>query len=307
METKPEVRSGDKPPAANPVPKRPSGSVAAAPSKPAFPYEDLLGKQPENLAGYLKDDPAQHDDVINAFVATVDAVARLHAAKARVEPLTPQSICFDKMGKVTIVNSQATGSATTSVVVGNPRYAVPEIFSEKAAGGESNIPAAHVYALGFMFYEIMLGRQLFEKTFAQQRSEIEWLRWHADLESKAPAVKSLLPGCPDTLSELLASMIEKHTEKRAADLQAITASLRDIARRSNKTVVMMRKPPANEPMRKLITPAKPAPKPKKKSSATLFIVLLFILVLAAAAFYMWQNPELYQGLLSHFSHRAPAP
>jgi eukaryotic-like serine/threonine-protein kinase len=309
-EPKPAVKSEPQPQVPAP-PKRPSGSVAAAtppkaPAKPAFSLSELL-KQPENLAGYLTDDPVQHEDVIHAFVAAVDAVARLHAAKARVAPLTPQNICFDDMGKATIASSQtADGSTTSSGVVGNPRYAVPEIFSEKSGTAESNIAAAHIYALGFMFYEILLGRKLFEKTFAQQRNDLDWLRWHADVESKAPAVRSLLPGCPEALSELLQSMMEKHAEKRAPNLEAIATSFRDLARRSNKTVVISRKPVVAATQKTSITPA-PAAAPKKKSRKSLFLLLLVILAVAAGAFLLWQNPELYRQVMSHFGPRAATP
>jgi len=279
--------------------KRPSAPVPAASR-----FEELFGKQPADLTGYLKDDPARLEDVIHAFATTANALARLHAAKARLEPLTPQSIRFDEVGKASIVSSQATTTGSGSVV-GNPRYAVPEIFAEKASGAESNLAASHVYALGFMFYEILIGRKLFAKALPQQRTDLDWLRWHADLEAKLPAVKTLLPGCPDALSDLLVSMTDKRWEKRPADLQAICTTIRGIAHRSDQTVIRQA-PTVRTPAvaAKPKAPVEPPSTPKKKSRKGLWILLVVLLALAAVALVLWRNPDLYRDILSHFSNRA---
>ena len=81
---------------------------------------------------------------------------------------------------------------------------------------------------------------MFEQNFPDQRNDIDWMRWHADLESKAPPLKSLLPDCPAALSDLLESMMEKHVEKRPTDLNEILGRLRSVAQRANKTVVLQR-------------------------------------------------------------------
>ena len=308
-EVKPEPKVAPKPappPEVKHEPKPQPDAVVNRPSAPvpvASRFEELFGKQPKNLAGYLKDDPARLEDVIHAFATTANALARLHAAKARIEPLTPQSIRFDEVGRASIVSSQATATGSGGAV-GNPRYAVPEIFAEKASGAESNLAASHVYALGFMFYEILIGRKLFEKTLPQQRTDLDWLRWHADLEAKLPASKSLLPGCPDALSDLLVSMTDKRWDKRA-DLQTICTTIRGIADRADQTVIMhaptVRTPAAAA---KPKAPVEPPLTPKKKSRKGLFILLVLLLALAAGALVLWQNPDLYRDVLSHFPHRA---
>jgi len=290
-ELKPEAKADPKP--------------RSAPVEAASRWEELLGKQPENLAGYLKDGPPQIEEVIHAFVASVEALIAMYAANCKNEPLTPESICFDRFGKATIQSPQPTVTQRTGSVAGNPRYAVPEIFAEKGSGAESTIAVAHVYALGVMFYEILLGRKLFEKTFADQRTDLDWLRWHAALESKAPPLKALLPDGPAALSDLLESMMEKHAEKRAADLQAILSTLRGIAQRANKTIVL-RKPTAPAAAAAK-APAAPPSIPRKKGGKKLALVLLFILALAAGGVFLWQNPDFYREAISHFFHRAQTP
>jgi serine/threonine-protein kinase len=265
--------------------------------------EELLGKQPESLAGYLRDNPPPLDEVIHALIASVEAVAATYASGGKIEGLVPQNICFDRLGKATVQNTQSgfTQSTSGSGVVGSPRYSAPEIFAEKSGGQDSAATAATVYALGFMFYEILLGKKLFRKTFSRQRTELEWLRWHADQKSKAPTLKSLLPDYPAALSDLLESMLEKNPEKRTADLETIVSRLRVIAQQANRTIVM-RKPSAASPK-----PAVPAAQVKKSRRGLLVVLIVFALLLATGAFVVWQNPALIQLMISRFSHSQQAP
>jgi len=316
-EVKPAAAPAPKPtsaPAAKPEPKVDqellAAPVASAPKGPAH-IDELLGAQPESLANYLTDGPAEIEFVIHAFTATIEALAATDAAGAKVESLAPQNICFDRMGKATIRPGQP-GTHGTGGVVGNPRYAAPEVFSEKS-GEDSASAAANVYALGLIFYEVLLGRRLFEKTFAGQQSDLEWLSWHADLEKKAPPAKSLLPECPAALSDAVESMMEKHLESRTTDLQAILQRLQSVARRANKTVVLPR--PSAAPAR-MPAPTKPAIKPpvaaapakapitlhisKRFGSKLLLSFILFLLALIAGGVLIWQNPDLYRELITRF-------
>ena len=250
--------------------------------------EQLLGKQPPTLAGYLQDETPELDRVVSAFVSTVRALIAVNEEKGRSDALIPQNIHFDQVGKATI-QAPPSSSAQATTVMSNPRYAAPEMFSEKAAAGDSSTNAANVYALGVMFYEILLGRKVFEHNFPDQQNDIDWMRWHADLESKAPPLKSLLPDCPAALSDLLESMMDKHVEKRPADLNEILGRLRSVAQRANKTVVLQR--PA-------APAAAPAPEaahvsPAKRKTNWLNPILFLLLVggLGWVGYRVWQDPD----------------
>jgi Protein kinase domain len=260
--------------------------------------EELLGKQPTDLAGYLHDSPPQLDAVIYAFIVTVEALAAACASGGRVAGLVPQSICFDRLGKATIQSSQSslTQSTIGSGIVGSPRYAAPEIFAEEN-GRDATGQAANVYALGFMFLEILLGRQLFRKTFAGQRNELDWLRWHADQKSKAPALKSLLPEHPAALSDLLESMTEKSPEKRITNLENILSRLRGIAQQASRTMVVRRPAELSQP-----TAVKTSVDRSRASRKRWAMVILVIVVLALAGLLIWQFPDLFRKLLSPFFH-----
>lgn len=255
--------------------------------------EELFGKQPENLAGYLKQQPSELSDVIYAFVSATDALASRYAEKNRFVGLTPENICFDRVGKATIHASSSTAltGSTMDGAIGSPRYAAPEIFAD----GAGALPAAaDVYTLGFMFYEIVLGTELFRTTFSGQRSDLDWLRWHADLKSKAPQLKQLLPAHPAALSDLLESMIAKESGKRLSDPKAVLFRLRSIAQQANKTII------AQKPLQPAKRPAPSARQPKKKNVSVKLIVLA--VVLAGCVFLAWQNPQVWRKLKPILHH-----
>ncbi len=263
--------------------------------------EDMLGKQPEDLAGYLKDRPPQVEEVVHAFVAAVEALIAAHAANPKIEPLTPHSIGFDAMGKATI-RKQVGGTHGSGGLGSNPRYAAPELFAEKAFDPERAGASPHIYALGLIFYELILGRDLFAKTFAAQRTDLDWMRWHAALDVKAPPAKSLVPGCPAELSDLLESMMEKHADKRAGDLQEILSILRSVAQRANKTILLQM--PSAKPQPETAAEAHVAPAENNRS-VLLLVVVIIALAVAAAVIGFWQNPEAWRELISRLHQFFP--
>jgi eukaryotic-like serine/threonine-protein kinase len=283
---------------AKPVPGKstttPSASRLPSPAKGIAPQmaarlENLLGGSPGTLAGYYEDWPCPVERAIHAFVASVQALVSIGPANCRSEALFPQNISLDPLGKAIILDPQQS-KPQNSLIANSPRYAAPEMFAEKAVASDPSSAAAHVYALGTMFYEILLGKASFEKAFANQRTDLAWLRWQADLESRAPSLKSLLPDCPAALSDLIESMMEKHVEKRQANLDAILSTLRGIARRSNKTVVL-RKP--------AVPAAEPAPKPVSRvrnQTNNVAVVILSILALTSVVGLaaLWMHPQYQQ-------------
>ena len=256
---KPSVLSPPRPPIAPdpPLQDRSANSRPESPATIAGPgnaelksgievhLEDLLGKQPANLAGYLAESPPPLEPVIYAFVSSVDALARLHDAGGKTNGLTPQKIAFDKIGKASIERTSTPIRKTTvGEMVGSPRYAAPEVLAEQGAGILSPA-AADMYALGFMFYEILMGRKLFQSIFPQ-KTDLDWLRWHADRSRKAPSLKSRLPDYPTPLSELLEAMTDKDIAKREKDPVSVLSRLKAIQHQASRTIMMSR--PAKAPV-----------------------------------------------------------
>ena len=280
-------------PKAEPAVKADSKQHAAQPKARAAAF---LTSEPESLAAYLKDAPAQVELVIHAFIGTAEALIAMPAANRKNLALVPENIRLNQNGGISIRSMQTTSTQGSSAAVGNPRYAAPEIFSEKSSG-EGAVAGAQIYALGMMFYEILLGKTQFEKTFADQRTELDWLRWHADLEKKAPPLKTLLTDCPAVMSDLLESMMEKRVEKRTPSMEAVRTGLREVAQRANKTVILSRPASAPKPVASVasVVPA------KKSGNLVLWLILFFVVALGGGVF-LWLDPDFFNQAASLFHH-----
>jgi serine/threonine-protein kinase len=106
----------------------------------------------------------------------------------------------------------AAGLTTPHSIIGTPHYMAPEVIS----GGEAS-PAADVYALGVVLYELVAGRTPYAG------EPIAVLRRHLDDEPDRPA------GMPDPTWSVIESCLDKDPARRpaAGDLGPV---LRDLAR-----------------------------------------------------------------------------
>jgi serine/threonine-protein kinase len=242
--------------------------------------EDLLGKQPETLAAYLAETPPELEQVIYPFKSSAEALMRLYESNGKTNGLSPQNIVFDRMGVATI-ETRIAGGGTTLGVLGSPRYTAPEILADK--GGDASPTAADIYSLGFIFYEILLGRKQF-RTIFRQENDLDWLRWHADRSKVAPALRSQLPDHPAALSDLLQSMLEKDPAKRTKDAATVVSRLRSIAQQASRTLVrkqtatVISKPKAPEP-EVVVEPAKT----KKRRSVNMNVVMIVVAIVLLLA------------------------
>ncbi len=251
-----------------PGPAAPTPQESAGPSARANPIDETT-----SLADFLKESPAPMQTVLSPFARILEALNAMYEANRKNAVLFPQNIRFDRRGKVSI-RVQEASTQSNATMLGVPRYAAPEMFTEQAKGDDKTIAGTHMYSLGFMFYEILLGKNLFAATFPNQHSDLDWLRWHSELESKAPPAKTLLPECPAALSDLVESMMEKRPDKRATDLSALRTDILSVAQRANRTVMMVTPKAAPE------TPAAgPSPiksKPAAKSNLLLLLILAIV-------------------------------
>ncbi len=256
--------------------------------------ENLLGKQPESLAGYLLENPPAIDRVIYAFSASVEALIRLYDANGKTDGLVPQNILFDRLGKAAIRVASATSIRGTIVgAVGSPRYAAPEMLADRSATGDVTPRTADIYALGFMFYEILLGRTRFAAAFSN-KSDLDWLRWHADTTKTAPTLKSQLPDTPTALSDLLESMMEKDLGKRASDPALVLSRLKAVAQQASRTVVT---PVPHTPRDEPASEDSSSHQEEANGKTRALVILTIVLLLAALAVMAWRTLKLHKRLI----------
>jgi serine/threonine protein kinase/S1-C subfamily serine protease len=110
-------------------------------------------------------------------------------------------------------NYRAPGDSAEAISVitsaGTPQYAPPEAWRNDAG------PRSDAYGLGFVFYELLVGRDAFTRQFAAQLASADaheraeaWRRWHTDRTEAAP-VRKLCPRCPKELADVVDAMIRK--------------------------------------------------------------------------------------------------
>jgi serine/threonine-protein kinase len=138
---------------------------------------------------------------------------------------------------------------TTNAVVGTPHYMSPESFHGAAEG-----PAADVYALGILLYELICGRPPYDSDSVPDLMHLH-LQGHPDRR----------PGIPDALWDIITSCLEQKPGLRPSAAELV-ADLSDVARSAADAPALPK--PANAPERKpekSHSPHPEAPKPAHPS------------------------------------------
>jgi len=186
------------------------------------------------LSDLLRSEPTPPASVVPFLLTVIFAVEASHSAGHGPSDLDPRKIVFQSDGSVSLL-SRGTIGAQITVVLPSSKYSSPEIVEGISEGLDTGIPDS--YVLGFVFYEILLGRNLLDKEFAEveRQGELGWLTWHMDLNRRAKSLSSLIPGFPESLSGLIDRMMAKSVADRVSSLSTIRDTL---ARSLEETTVL---------------------------------------------------------------------
>lgn len=171
---------------------------------------------------------------LKVLSAVVDELARLHAARQPCNWLSPHSILVEldeRNSTVRGVAVQKFASQKLGRVPMSPRYNWPESHIDATTPSQElrRSQTADIYVLGFIFYELLLGREQFKELFGSTDQEpYGWLRWHADLNRQAPALSSLRPDLPPQLTQIMARMMEKQIAARYRSFDELQDELHDL-------------------------------------------------------------------------------
>ena len=119
-----------------------------------------------------------------------------------------------------------------STVAGTPEYIAPE-----QARGLAATPRTDIYSLGILTFEMLAGRLPF---LAQ--STVEMMKAHTEMEP--PDIRELAENIPNTLAELLTSMLKKLPEERPRSTDEVKQRLHRISQqlKDEDTHVALRLP-----------------------------------------------------------------
>jgi eukaryotic-like serine/threonine-protein kinase len=186
-----------------------------------------------DLEGWMEqwDGPCPHEDSLRLLMQACDGLGAAHAANIVHRDVKPQNLFVVDEGRklkvmdfgIAKVNDSAANISVTGVRVGTPRYMSPEQIQGDGEVG----PAADLYALGGVAYEMFTGTPVF-----QEEELVPLLLSHMTEEPEPPRSRNAT--VPPDVEAIINRLLKKKPEDRYADcaelkkalLQAYVASQR---------------------------------------------------------------------------------
>lgn len=177
----------------------------------------------ESLANVVARGPMPVERVLRLGIQMVRALARAHDFEVIHRDLKPENVFVLPGDRIKLLDfgiargMQETRLTSVGEIFGTPEYMAPEQGTSTEAG-----PAADVYSLGVILFELLSGDLPFEAPNAPTM-----LVKH--LSEPVPHVRDRAPKVPEALDELIHSMMAKSPADRPVDAQAVQVRLTRIA------------------------------------------------------------------------------
>jgi predicted Ser/Thr protein kinase/tetratricopeptide (TPR) repeat protein len=179
-----------------------------------------------SLADKLAQGPLAPAAAAAALAAVAEGVAAAHAAGIVHRDLKPQNVLVAADGQLKVTDfglakrlARESDLTNTNAVMGTPAYMAPE----QAQGGARFVgPAADVWALGVMLYELTSGQRPF-------RGEDTWQVLGAVMRGRFVPLRAARPGAPRDLDLICAKCLSVEPRDRYADAGELAQDLRRFA------------------------------------------------------------------------------
>ncbi len=168
------------------------------------------------------------------------ALHDVHAEGIVHRDIKPSNIILTEGLKPKIIDFgvAAFGNQDASMPLATTKYLAPELYSRPDADARADL-----YSLGFIAYEMLLGRTKFNEIFEDivrdpHSAALRWMKWHGNEAVAAPALHQVNPAIPQSLSDIVAKLIEKDPAKRFADAEELGRAIKaQFSARFRKTAV----------------------------------------------------------------------
>jgi len=199
----------------------PLGSALKDRTAPAHSEQQRSG---HDLSRLLSSEPAPTGLVTPRFLSVIAAVEEAHRGNRGPCDLDPRKIFLRSNGTIELSTYPPPASGMT-VVLSFSKYFAPEMVEENTGPTDNRLLDS--YVLGFVFYEILLGSDLFEQQFrdVSGQGRFGWLAWHTDKAKRAKPLSEVIHGFPYVLSSLIDGMMAKEASERITDLQRIADTI----------------------------------------------------------------------------------
>jgi len=174
------------------------------------------------------DGPIEPKAVLQILWRLAGALHAVHAAGIIHRDIKPANILIGEglRPKITDFGVAASMTGGASMPLGTTRYMAPELFE----GGKADA-RVDVYSLGFVTYEMLIGRRKFNEIFADvirdPHSEVlRWMKWHGNRAVQAPKAHEVNPAVPAQLGEIVARMMAKDRNQRHASMEELGRAIR---------------------------------------------------------------------------------
>jgi serine/threonine protein kinase len=263
------------------------------------PYLVMELLEGESLAGRIDRAGAMAPaEAARVVAAVADALEAAHRAGVIHRDVKPGNVFLTSAGEVKVLDfgiASAAGETdlTTGALLGTAAYLAPE-----RALGQPATPAADVYSLGVVLYELLAGRRPFECG-----SDIELAMAHVNAQ---PASLGLVaPSTPPSLVTACEQALAKDPAARPPSAAAFARLLRSpaAAEPATRPLPLAAAAPVTRPLP--LSPAPPLARPPRRRPRSRRRGLLVALLLAVTA--LAALPAFAGGLVPWVGERPEAP
>lgn len=121
----------------------------------------------------------------------------------------------------------AFGDPNASMPLATTKYLAPELYSRSDADARADL-----YSLGFLTYEMLVGRPKFNEIFEEvvrdpHSAALRWMKWHGNESVSAPPPHEVNPAVPRALSDIVMKLIRKNPDQRFADAEELGRAIKE--------------------------------------------------------------------------------